>query len=315
MPQANRVVDWSRCGHRSATQIPLALSVLGSFARRSGWPILVLGAAVGAVALYSRLVEPRWLAVTWQEVALPGLPRQLDGIVLAHLSDLHVRGPVAARDAAARAIQVCNGVQPDLAVITGDLASRREAIGSLADLLGQLKTRPVYAVFGNHEYRFGPGYRRELTQSLTDLGITVLFNQVTAYERRGRRLWIVGVDDGYTGHARLDLALAELTEADRPRILLSHYPDLVDQAAAQEVDLVLSGHSHGGQVNLPLLARRSLARADTHYAGGRYHVGKTTLYVSRGLGTSGHPIRLFARPELIFFILRAAVDDECDRPR
>lgn len=281
-------------------------SALRTLGRIPGLPFLALGAAAtSAAALYSRFVEPRWLETSWEDLVLPGLPRTLDGLILAHLSDLHVSEAVRDGDAVAQAIHTCNGVRPDLAVITGDLVSRREAVGALADRLGQLTTRPVYVVFGNHEYRFGPSHRHQLTQALTDLGMTVLANQSTAYERRGGRLWIAGVDDGYTSHARLGRALADLAQTDRPRVLLSHYPDLAARPEAQDVDLVLSGHSHGGQINLPILIKRSLARADTAFAGGRYQIGHTTLYVSRGLGTSGYPVRLLARPQLVFFILRS----------
>ena len=139
-----------------------------------------------------------------------------------------------------------------------------------------------------------------------DVGVRLLDNRSAYVERGGHRLWLVGVGDGYTSHDRLDEALCELGDKDRPRVLLTHYPDLVVDLALARFDLVLAGHSHGAQVALPFFGKRALAHSDTRFAGGLYQVNGVPLYVSRGLGTSRYRVRLLARPELAVITIRSA---------
>jgi predicted MPP superfamily phosphohydrolase len=289
---------------------PATLRPLVGAARRLGQaPVLAsLGlatAALGSLAAYARWIEPSWLQVTRPEVDLSRLPPALDGLVIAQLSDLHVRGPDTAGDAALQAVAHCNQAQPDLVVLTGDYVGARGGTDAFAALLAELRPRPAFAVLGNHDYRFSPAHRRRLLKIFTDLEITLLDNRAAPFDRAGARLWLVGVGDAYTSHDRLGEAMATLRPTDRPRILLTHYPDVVRDLPPGEIDLALAGHTHGAQVHLPWLAQEALRRSDTSYCRGLFEVGGVPLYVNRGLGTSGYRIRLFARPELTLLTLRA----------
>lgn len=261
-------------------------------------------AVAGLVAAYVYFVEPFWLSITQHEVEIPDLPPSLDGLLIAHLSDLHVTRDMGARSPVARAIQICRERRPDLVLMTGDFVGERRAVDRFAELLAGLRDMPVYAVLGNHEHQHGPSHRKRVSRALEEGGVEVLLNRATSFERDGDRLWLVGVDDAYTGLDQLDRALDGLDPQDRPRILLSHYPDLIHHPRAREVDLALSGHTHGGQINLPIVNASTLVHADSAYLGGMFRVNGVPLFVSRGLGTSGYRIRLRARPELAFITLR-----------
>ncbi len=261
-------------------------------------------AALGLIGYYCHWVEPFWLDVARPVVALRGLPTALDGLVVAQLSDFHLHRDAGRDGAVARGIAACNAAQPDVVVLTGDYLGQRQALPYLTEALRALKARPAYAVLGNHDYRFGPKWRRRLEACFSELGIDLLDNRAACFERNGARLWFVGVGDGFTSHDRLDEALRGLGASDRPRILLSHYPDLIEELPTDQLDLVLSGHSHGAQIHLPLVARIALQRSETAFDRGLYTVRGLPLYVNRGLGTSGRRLRLFSRPELTLLTLR-----------
>jgi uncharacterized protein len=289
-------------------QLPTTLtSSIREFVARTPSTATLAGAAAALASLgaYAYWIEPFWLDVTRTTIDLPGLPPPLDGMVLAHLSDLHVTGPAGPGNAAAKAVAICNQVRPDAVVLTGDYVGKRPGIDAFFDLLAALRVRPAYAVFGNHDYRYGPTHRRRLAAKLPELGVTLLDNRAVSHERAGGRIWFVGVGDGHTSHDRLGDALRGLGEADRPRVLLTHYPDLLFELPPDTCDLALAGHSHGAQIALPFLAERALAGSDTVFRHGLYHVHGVPLYVSRGLGTSGYRVRLFARPELALITLRS----------
>ena len=262
--------------------------------------------ALGTLAIYSHSIEPFWLEVTHPTFTLAVLPSALDGLVIAHLTDFHLRRDWDCRDAAAQAIAACNAARPDVAVLTGDYLSWRWGINGLVRLLKKLDVRPAYAVLGNHDCHHGPSYRHALGQAFESVGVILLNNRAVAFERDGARLWIVGVGDGYSGHDRLDEALRGLCDDDRPRVLLTHYPDIVIGQPAGLVDLALAGHSHGAQIQLPLISTAALRNSDTVFASGLYSVHGLPLYVNRGLGTSGHRVRFLARPELALITLRSA---------
>lgn len=278
---------------------------------------LIAGSAVGltlgalGVAGYSHWIEPFWLEVTYPVATLSNLPRALDGVVVAHLSDFHLYRSTRSDSTVAQAIAVCNAAKPDAVVLTGDYLGERHAGARLAAELSKLKARPAYAVLGNHDYRFGPKHRRLIECCFADLGIELLDNRAVLFERGGARLWFVGVGDGYTSHDRLGDALAGLGDDDRPRILLSHYPDLLLDLPTEQLDLALAGHSHGAQIHLPFVTQVALRHSDTQFDRGFHVVGGTPLYVNRGLGTSGRQLRLFSRPELTLLTLRHGCGKDC----
>jgi predicted MPP superfamily phosphohydrolase len=260
--------------------------------------------SLGALLVYGTAVEPFWLEVTRPTAWIPDLPDELEGFVLAHLSDLHVPPTLYRRSAVWQAIEACNSARPDVVVLTGDYALGRKSLKALAASLDAIQTRPAFAVLGNHDYRFGPTFRRGIANALRDANITLLDNRNARVERSGRALWLLGVGDGYTCHDQIEPACREPEEVGEPCVLLTHYPDLLLERLPVKIDLALAGHTHGAQVRLPIVAERALRRSETRFVAGWYSVGGTPLYVNRGLGTSGYRIRIRARPELALVTLR-----------
>jgi predicted MPP superfamily phosphohydrolase len=264
-----------------------------------------LAATAGAIASYAYFVEPYWLQVTHPVVRIPGLPAEFDGFRIAQLSDFHLPPGASKREPVYRAVEECNRAQADIVVLTGDYLARRRALPNLKDVLGQLTARPAFAVFGNHDYRFGRIHRRSVVQAFQDAGITVLDNASTSISLGDARLWLVGVGDGHTSHDRLSDAMCGLADVDRPRLLLTHYPDLLFELPQRSFDLAMAGHTHGAQVRLPYLTGLALRGSDTRFTSGLFEVNGIPLYVNRGLGTSTYRLRFGARPELTILTLRA----------
>jgi predicted MPP superfamily phosphohydrolase len=315
MPQLRR---FSVALNRRASNGSLVSQILQRLRRSPSLVATGAGLAVvaGSVAAYAVLYEPYWLELTRLELALPNLPSALDGLVIAHLSDFHLDRTADEMNPVLQAIAACNAARPDVVVLTGDYTTGRNCLPTLEKTLGRLDGRPVFAVLGNHDYRFGRTYRKELVATFERLGMTVLDNRSASIEHRGARLWFVGVGDGHTSHDRFGEAVLDLTENDRPRVLLTHYPDLVFDLPIDQIDLALAGHTHGAQIHVPLVTALALRHSDTIFVGGLYWPRGVPLYVNRGLGTSGYPIRLFARPELALLTLRVSAEvDAEDRRR
>ena len=251
---------------------------------------------------YGVLLRRRIVRVVEREVRVPGLDPRLDGLRVAQLSDLHIGAltPKAWGLAWARA---ANERTPDLAVVTGDLVtSGTEFHADVAEVVGALRARHgTFVSMGNHDY-FGEG--EPLVSLMRAGGATVLRNEGVIIERKGATLWLAGLDDTWTRRDDLARALR-----DRPAgvatLLLAHDPERFDQAAEAGVEVVLSGHTHGGQIAVPFLARfAGLANFAHRYRLGFYRRGRSTLYVHPGLGTTGPPFRLGVAPEVTILVLR-----------
>jgi hypothetical protein len=161
----------------------------------------------------------------------------------------------------------------------------------------------VFVSMGNHDY-FGEG--EPLVSMLKDRGVHVLRNEGQVLEREGAKLWLAAIDDTWTRRDDLELAMRGRPEG-ATTVLLAHDPERFDKAAEAGADLVLSGHTHGGQIAIPFLPRRlSLATLAHRYVIGFYHRGRSTLFVHPGLGTTGPPIRIGVAPEVTILVLRAA---------
>jgi hypothetical protein len=160
----------------------------------------------------------------------------------------------------------------------------------------------VFGVLGNHDAESRPNH---ITETMRAAGVQVLRNAAFPLERGSARFWIVGLEDALSGTQDLDTALRDVP-ATEVSVLLVHEPDFADVAAQSPVDLQLSGHSHGGQIRLPLLGPPYLPYMARKYPVGLYSVGNMKLYTNAGLGTIRLPIRLFAPPEITLFTLRAA---------
>jgi uncharacterized protein len=257
---------------------------------------LIVAAAGAALSLHQR---PR---IREREVEIDGLPEAFDGYRIAQISDLHC-GPFASGRRVERWVAATNRIQADLVAVTGDLiASGSDFIDTVARALGGLRAHDgAFAAMGNHDY-FGDG--EAMVSALEAAGLTVLRNRGLELRRDSAAIWLAGVDDTWTRRHDLGRALAG-RPAGMPAVLLAHDPVLFPDAAERGVDLVLSGHTHGGQVAVPLLARKlNLARLITRFTSGVYRSGSTTLYVNRGLGTTGPPVRLAVAPEIAVITLR-----------
>jgi uncharacterized protein len=254
-----------------------------------------VGGAAAAAGLAWGHFEAGWVRLETLQCPLPGLPAELEGLRIAHLSDFHLGIPSRGQAAVERAVEWVEERQPDLTLISGDLLSRPSAEGRLRELVSRLPR--CLAVLGNHDYAHT---RDPFSQAagLVDLEpATLLADDSRTIELRGKRVQIVGVDPRMY---RRRLARPERfadQDADL-RILLCHYPSVVDRIPEGVFDLVLSGHLHAGQICLPWPGGRlRLAHIRWTYIRGLYRRPAATLHLSAGLGTTFVPFRFLARPE------------------
>lgn len=233
-------------------------------------------------------------------LALPSLPPTFDGLRVAHLSDLHYGGEIS-EALTALVIQEVEAAAPDLIVFTGDLATFERDIERGAEALASMPAPlGTYVVLGNHD--FWTDAQRTHT-ALVERGVCVLRNQGVRLQRGPETIWLAGVDDYWSPTCDLGAALAARGEGEFC-LLLAHNPDQVIAASRQEVDLQLSGHTHGGQVALPILGPLMVpSEHGRRFAHGLHKVGGTLLYVSRGLGAHP-PIRIGSVLEVILLTLR-----------
>lgn len=234
---------------------------------------------------------------------VPRLPGALDGLTVLHVSDLHLTGRVG-KAFFEEVVHLGNEQQPDLVAITGDLVDTDACIDWLPDTLGKLTGRyGVYFVLGNHDLRVDT---QRLRRTLVDLGLIDLGGHWLSVDIGGWPIIMAGNELPWIAPAA-DMRGAPARGADGgpPRILLSHSPDQLDWAMANDFDLMLAGHLHGGQIRLPLLgAVVSPSHQGVRFSSGTFQRGPTIMHVSRGL--SGElPIRLNCPPELTTLVLHA----------
>jgi predicted MPP superfamily phosphohydrolase len=278
---------------------------LAWLAARIGVPPAIAFTLAAAVSLSSGVgaVVRRRPRLRRKIVRIDGLPVELHGYRIGQISDVHC-GPHTPATRVRGWVERLNALDLDLMTVTGDLITHGEShVRDVAAALGELRARDgVFACMGNHDY-FTDGER--FVRELTTRGLTVLRNQGVVVERDGARLYVAGVDDTWTKRHDVGRALAD-RPAGVPTILLAHDPNLFPAAAAHDVDLTLSGHTHGGQLAVPGVRRLSLARFMTEFTSGLYRSGRSWLYVNRGAGTTGPPVRLGAPAELAVLELRPA---------
>ncbi len=257
-------------------------------------------AAGGLALMDAAAIEPARLKVGRLTVPVDRGGDGLVGLRLAHLSDLHVGGTGWRSATLAKAVDACNRESVDLIALTGDFISKASHVPAALDLLSILRTDvPRLAVFGNHDHVYGRRPMEQLASGLADLGIVVLRNEGLRLRLRDGAVWFVGVDDGYSERDDLERAERQLETDGSPRILLTHYPDVADRLLPGQYQLSLAGHSHGGQIRLPILDEIvSYRHARTRYTRGLYMVNGNPLHVSPGLGMSALPLRLFNLPEV-----------------
>ncbi len=236
------------------------------------------------------------------ELPIVGLDPRLDGVRIAQLSDIHVGSMTPAAHVRA-AVALANLARPDVIVMTGDYVCwRRHEVYEAEEQLAGLRARRVVTVLGNHDYfTWGQG----MTAALEKHGYEVLKNQHVSIDIDGAKLHLVGVDDPITRHHDLDAAFAGVPEGDA-RIVLCHCPEEAPGLAERGADLVVSGHTHGGQINIRGITDRIAKRMGRRFLSGMYEVGRTRLYVTPGIGFSGVRYRtgVGTAAEVALFTLR-----------
>jgi predicted MPP superfamily phosphohydrolase len=262
---------------------------------------------------YGYRIEPTWLELNRWDVPITGLPASFAGFRIAQLSDFHCSRQVTSAYLA-EAVDLAMAQAPDLIVLTGDFVHRGyRYVQPVAESLSRL-TAPhgVYAVLGNHDFsvRNALGFRRHrhlhraVAGALSGRGIRVLQNEAVAVERDQAMLHLVGVEDLWSRVCDVERAFAGLTPS-APRIVLAHNPRTVEFLNGHRCDLMLSGHTHGGQINLPGVGRPTLSRKAKRFAAGMYRYRQTHVYVNKGVGF-GFRFRFGVRPEVAILTLQPA---------
>jgi uncharacterized protein len=259
--------------------------------------LVALAAVVAAYAWF----EAGWVRLRVREVVLPGLPPELDGLRIAHLSDFHLGVPSRGRRAVRLAVDWVAERKPDLVAVTGDLLSRPRGERELLALLAKLPH--PYVVLGNHDHAISRDpFSRPVELGRLEHG-TMLLDNVEVVELRGKRIELAGVDPRSWLHKKS--SDFEDPHADL-RILLCHFPRALDTVPDGRWDLILAGHLHAGQIVLPYgFGKLLLAHPGARYPEGIFRRGGTTMHVSPGLGTTFVPFRFFARPEATELVLRS----------
>ena len=304
--RSSGTTNWDR------TEIPAKVRKLAGGVFRGN-----LGKATAAAAflgaggyLYGREVEIRRVEIKPLTLTLPRLAPEFDGYRLVQIGDIHL-DDWTKPERLTGIVEKVNGQRPDLVAIMGDFASRsakRLDTRRLTDALRELRARDgVVTILGNHDYLTGVELVR---RCIREASVTELLNGVCTLRRGEAALHVAGIDDVMEGRSRLDLVLRQLPDRGAA-ILLAHEPDFADVSAATgRFDLQLSGHSHGGQVRVPLLMRLALPPFSQRYTSGLYEVGSMLQYTNRGLGFVNMRLRFLCRPEITVLTLRSPGDFE-----
>jgi predicted MPP superfamily phosphohydrolase len=276
--------------------------LMGSF-------LTVLGLSSGGY-FYANRIEPSLLEIKELDINHPLIPKGFEGTRIIQFSDTHL-GFQYDIEQFKKLVNKLNDLNPDIILFTGDLMdepNKYSKINDLVPLLDRLHA-PLgkYCIYGNHDHG---GYGSEIYRNIMEsTNFKVLLNQSVAISTKdGSRIYLIGIDDAMLGNPDLPLALKNVAN-NHFNLLLSHAPDLAEAATQYPIHWQLSGHSHGGQVKLPILGALIIPPFAKLYPEGLYTIeGKypLTLYVNRGIGTTRLPFRFMAKPELTIFTLKSS---------
>jgi uncharacterized protein len=266
------------------------------------WTALLIGLVLAGATIYIALHdESQQLTVESITIPVAGLPVEFNGYKIIQLSDFHLY-PYTQPELISRAVKMSNELTPDLVVLTGDYVWHDvAAIHDLMPVLAGLQAPDgVYGIMGNHEVWTNPDIVRAAFEKQA---IPLLINQGVTLKRSQVKIYLAGLDDGWSGKPDLEAALAGI-EPDETVILLFHEPDLADQIAMDgRVAVQLAGHSHGGQIQLPKRGPILTPYLARKYPEGLYRVGGLWLYTNRGLGVTNIPWRYNCPPEITLITL------------
>lgn len=276
------------------------------FRRKVGIATMVV---LALLLIYAGLIEPNWVQVNNVEVRIADLPAAFDGFRIVQLSDLHFHGPRKTLSPTyLRVARMVNHLSPGLIAVTGDVLSYSSGEPLAHDFLSRLHAKHgIYLVWGNWDQDLAAGLD-PVRKDFSSLGVRILEDEGEPLTVAGQEIWVLGVpwSEGPAGHTQRAYAdAARKGYGGGTVILLSHSPVVWQEAVAEKTDLVLCGHTHGGQIWLPLVTRLQWTRKPyPPFYRGLHQVGKTNIYINRGIGTSWLPFRFLARPEISVIILR-----------
>ncbi len=268
----------------------------------------LLAAAAGAAVIYG---SDSTLEITDYTICNSKIPRELDNLKIAHLSDIHSRIP-------SKLIPTLSKQCPDIICITGDLAHDNGAFEPLVELVGELSSlASLFIISGNHD--IWRGDYEQFVRACRQKGAHWLRNESTAFEKNGKKIYISGIDDPFSTlrdkiEKSIEKNLTQLTPMDGFNMLLFHRANLLDTICGKGYDLILSGHMHGGQIRIPHLGGVVCPKSNLNdyknrpffpkYSGGQYTLGECTAIVSRGIGNTAPLPRLYNRPEICMITLK-----------
>jgi uncharacterized protein len=263
-----------------------------------------VAAGAALVGSYPLLVEPYLLGVNTYEIFLPNLPPAFDGFTIVHLTDLHY-SPYYPLPWIADIVQRANALPKAITVLTGDYVHGRNnarPVDEVWPVLGQLQApEGVYAVLGNHDHWASESRSRDW---LERTGFN-LSHRLTVFERQGQRLWLGGTGDLWEDRQTIDEVFADVPAQDC-KIVLAHNPDSADRPFHTRLDLMLSGHTHGGQVIVPGYGPPRIPVQNKRYTSGLIPTQRFPVFISRGTGWAIYPVRFNCPPEIARLVLKSA---------
>ncbi|REJ79256.1 MAG: metallophosphoesterase [Acidobacteria bacterium] len=251
---------------------------------------------------FDKYNEATSLEVEEVTIELEKLPKKLDGFRLVHLSDIH-HSPQTDLTHIEKAVEIANDLEPDLFLLTGDYVSHEtEYVDPVAEVLGELESEHgTYACLGNHDHWTDPDL---ITEKLEAQGISVLVNSGFRFNSNGVSFWLCGVDDHMVKRTDLKAALHG-SYPDEMKMLLAHNPVIIRQAARLGVDVMFSGHTHGGQIKIRENDKERKPLGRRRLSSGLHRRKDTQIYITRGIGTVVLPVRYQCPPEISFVTLRS----------
>lgn len=288
------------------------------------------------LGLLYMLFEAQWLRVKKEKLALPGLPSSIAGLKILHVSDLHAGSPYPNTRVISKFASRARGLEADIVFFTGDMVDKKKDLEPYLNMLAEIQA-PLgkFAVLGNHDHGLKKTVLQDLVGKLTGrhtvkeheldaaeinktielnrrldsrADIRLLENECTLVEAGDEKIQVCGIDDFQYMLADLEAVSGQIDKQAPLRILLSHSPDVVSQLTGGDFQLVLSGHTHGGQICIPYPNKGKilLSSSGSDYADGTYYFPGMIMNVSRGVGTTLVPFRLLSRPEITLLELASA---------